>query len=138
MDTTLIKEEITSKTQANMEAYFKTHDVQFIAEDAVFINMATGDETRGREAIRNMLHHIYHVAFDAKAEIINQVITETNALLEAKFKGRHIGEFAGMQPTNKEVDVPLCVTYELKNGLIEKARVYMLVNVMMQQLHDSE
>lgn len=133
MDTTL-ENEIASQTQANMEAYFKSHDVQFLAEDAVFIDQATGEETRGREAIRNMLHYIYHVAFDAKAEIINQVITETNALLEARFKGRHIGEFAGMQPTNKEVDVPLCVTYELKNGFIEKARVYMLVNVMMQQL----
>ncbi|MFN2440952.1 MAG: ester cyclase [Chitinophagaceae bacterium] len=138
MDATLMDQEITSQTQANMEAYIKSHDVQYIAEDGVFINMATGEETRGREAIRNMLHYIYHVAFDAKAEIINYVITENKAMVEAKFQGRHIGEFAGMQPTNKDVDVPLCVTYELKNGFIEKARIYMLINVMMQQLHDGE
>lgn len=134
MAETLMEKETPSRAQANMEAYIQTHDVQFVAEDAVFINLATGEETKGREAIRNMLHYIYHVAFDAKAEIKNQVITETKALVEANFKGRHIGEFAGLQPTNKEVDVPLCVTYDLKDGLIKEARIYLLVNVMMQQL----
>jgi len=134
MAETLMEKETPSKTQANMEAYIKSHDVQYVAEDAVFINLATGEETRGREAIRNMLHYIYHVAFDAKAEIKNHVITETKALVEANFKGRHIGEFAGLQPTNKEVNVPLCVTYDLKDGLIKEARIYLLVNVMMQQL----
>ena len=134
MSETLMEKNTPSTTKANMEAYIKSHDVQFVAEDAVFINLATGEETKGREAIRNMLHYIYHVAFDAKAEIKNQVITETKVLVEANFKGRHIGEFAGLQPTNKEVDVPLCITYDLKDGLIKEARIYLLVNVMMQQL----
>ena len=134
MNETLLAKETSSKTKDNLEAFFKTHDAQFVAEDAVFINLATGEETKGREAVRNMLHYIYHVAFDAKAEIKNRVITETYALLEASFKGRHIGEFAGLQPTNKEVDVPFCVSYDLKDGLIKEARIYMLVNVMMQQL----
>lgn len=136
MSETLMKKEASSKTQSNMEAYFKSHDVQYVAEDAVFINLATGEETRGREAIRNMLQYIYHVAFDAKAEIKNQVITETKALVEADFKGRHIGEFAGIAPTNKEVNVPLCVSYDLEDGLIITARIYLLVNVMLQQLKD--
>ena len=134
MNETLLAKETSSKTKDNLEAFFKTHDAQFVAEDAVFINLAIGEETKGREAIGNMLHNIYHVAFDAKAEIKHQVITENSALLEASFKGRHIGEFAGLQATNKEVDVPFCVSYDLKDGLIKEARIYMLVNVMMQQL----
>ncbi|HVE60763.1 MAG TPA: ester cyclase [Chitinophagaceae bacterium] len=134
MNETLMEKEVASKTQSNMEAYFRTHDVQYVAQDAVFINLATGEETKGREAIGEMLHFIYHVAFDAKAEIKNQVITESKALIEADFKGRHIGEFAGIAPTNKEVNVPLCVSYDLEEGLVKTARIYMLVNVMMQQL----
>ena len=121
--------------KGNIEEYLKTHDTIHVAEDAVFKNLSTGEETKGREAIAAMLHYIYHVAFDAKAVIKNTVVTDTKALLEANFTGRHIGEFAGIAPTNKEVSVPLCVSYDLDNdGLIREARIYMLTSVMMQQL----
>jgi steroid delta-isomerase-like uncharacterized protein len=123
-----------SKTQSNVEAYFQTHDVQYLAEDAVFIDLTTGEETRGREAIAGMLNYIYHVAFDAKATIKNQIITQNKAIIEADFKGRHIGEFAGIPPTNKEVNVPLCVSYDIEDGLIKTARIYMLASVLFQQL----
>ena len=77
---------------------------------------------------------MYHIAFDAKGEIINTIITEDKAVLEASFKGKHIGEFAGLAATNKEVDVPLCVSYDLENGLIKYARIYMLGDVLIRQL----
>ena len=96
--------------------------------------MGTGEETRGREAIGGMLNYIYHVAFDAHAETISYLVTEDRAMLEGYFIGRHIGEFAGIAATNREVKVPLCVTYELENGLIKSGRVYMLGDVMMRQL----
>lgn len=124
----------SSPTQQNIENYFKTHDLKYVSEDAVFKNMGTGEETKGRDAIEEMLQYMYHIAFDAKAEIINSIITEDKAVLEASFKGKHIGEFAGMQPTNREVNVPMCVTYDLEAGLIKQARIYMLADVMMRQL----
>jgi len=79
-------------------------------------------------------NYIYHVAFDAKATIKNQVITRNKAIIEADFKGRHIGEFAGIPPTNKEVNVPLCVSYDIEDGLIKTARIYMLASLLVQQL----
>ena len=117
-----------------MKAYFESHDVNYVAEDAVFIDMGTGEKTRGREAIRAMLHYIYHVAFDAKAVIKNTIVTKEHALLEADFVGKHIGELAGLPATNKQVSVPLCVSYDLENGLIKTARIYMLGDVMTKQL----
>ena len=127
-----------SKAVINLEEYFKTHDTKYVAENAIFKNMTTGEETKGRQAITEMLHYIYQVAFDAKAIITNTVVTETNALVEANFIGKHIGEFAGIPPTNKQVNVPLCVTYDLNNeGLIQSARVYMQTDVMIQQLKNN-
>ncbi len=96
--------------------------------------MGTGEETKGRDAIAGMLHYMYHIAFDAKGEIVNTIITEDMAVLEATFKGKHIGEFAGMPPTNKEVNVPLCITYDIKDGFIKQAKIYMLGDVLMRQL----
>ena len=124
-----------TKEKQPIELYFETHDPKYIKEDAVFIHMASGEETKGREAIGNMLYHIYNVAFNAHAELKNTIVSKDKAVLEATFKGKHIGEFAGMPPTHKEVNVPLCVTYDLENGLIKEARVYMLSGVMINQLN---
>lgn len=128
---------MNEKAQQSSKAdeYFKTHDTAYVAEDAVFINMGTGEETKGRAAIAGMLHHIYHVAFDAKADVKHTIVTDKNAVLEADFVGKNIGEFAGMAATGKDVKVPLCVTYDLNSdGLIQTARIYMLSDVMMKQL----
>jgi len=130
----IILEQEVSTTQKNIEAYFNTHDVQYVAEDAVFTHMSSGDTYEGREAIGQMLHYFYHVAFDAKAEVKNTIITEDHALLEADFVGRHIGEFAELKPTNREVNVPFCVSYDLENGFVKRARIYMLNDVMIRQL----
>jgi len=127
--------DVLSLTQRNMQDYMQTHDVQYVAEDAVFKNMATGEVYKGRSDIEAMLHYMYHVAFDAKAETTNQIITEEKALLEGFFRGTHIGSFAGIPPTNKEVNVPLCVTYDIEGGFINEARIYMPVNLLLQQLN---
>ena len=134
MEEATMQKEALSQTRQNVLDYFKTHDLKYIAEDAVFKNLSTGEVYTGREEIGGMLHFMYHVAFDAKAETINYVIEENKAVVEAYFKGRHIGEIAGLKATDKEVDVPLCVSYDLKNGLIQQARIYMLAEVLMNQL----
>jgi predicted ester cyclase len=54
--------------------------------------------------------------------------------MEFNFRGKHIGEFAGIAPSNKEISVPICVVYDLENGLIKKARIYLMSDVLMKQL----
>lgn len=134
MSETMPEAPVSTTYKENMEQYFKTHDMKYVADDAVFINMSTGEQTKGKEAIGNMLNFIYHIAFDAHADVINSIITRDKALLEAEFKGKQIGEFAGMAATGKEVNVPLAVSYDLENGLVKVARIYMLDDVMMKQL----
>src|SRR5436190_17821161 len=102
MEEAILEKKAVSKTQTNIQAYFETHDVQYVAEDAVFTHMSSGDKYEGREAVAQMLHYIYHVAFDARADVKNIVITEDHALFEANFVGKHIGELQGLPATNKE------------------------------------
>ena len=134
MEEVTLQKDALSRTQQNIMDYFKTHDPKYIAEDAVYRNLSTGEVYTGREEIAGMLHFMYHVAFDAKAETVNYVISEDKAVVEAYFKGRHVGEIAGLKATNKEIDVPLCVSYDLKDGLIQQARIYLLGEVLMNQL----
>src|SRR4051812_36531469 len=127
-----VVKESHSRTQKNMMAYLQNRDVQYIAEDALFKNMSTGEEYRGRAEIGGLLHYMYQVAFDAIAEVKNVVITEDKAMFDGYFKGRHIGAYNGLAATQKEVNVPLCVTYDLADGLIKEARIFMMQEILMQ------
>ena len=103
--------EIATET-THVEAFIKTHDTIHVAENAVFKSLNTAQEFKGREAIEQMLNYFYHVAFDARIIINNIIVTNKKAVLEATFTGRHIGEFANVPPTKKEVNVPMCVAYD--------------------------
>lgn len=124
------------RTREAMNRYWDSQhqDLSMMAEDVVFTHMATGDEVRGPEAVRGMLSHMYHVAFDARADERSRIFAENQAVIEGDFVGKHIGEFAGMPATGRQVRVPLCVVYDLEDGVIKRARVYMEMPVMMRQL----
>jgi len=124
------------RVKAMIQRYVDSNhgDLSMMADDVVFRTMATGEEVRGREGVAAMLHHIYHVAFDAKAETHAIIADERNAVLEGTFVGRHTGEFAGVPATNKEVRVPLCVVYDVENDKIRRGRVYFEVPAFLAQV----
>ena len=123
-------------TQATMMRYFNSEhgDVSMMAEDVVFTIMATGQEHSGRDGVMGMLTYFYHVAFDAAATTRTVLFGEHNAVVEGDFVGKHIGEFAGIPATGKEVRVPLCVVYDLENDQITRGRVYFEMPALLQQL----
>lgn len=84
-------------------------DTSVLDDDVVFTSMNTAEEDRGPEGVSQSLNYIYHVAFDARFELTNLIIEGGIGAAEADFVGEHIGEFAGIPPTHKQVRVPLCV-----------------------------
>jgi steroid delta-isomerase-like uncharacterized protein len=104
------------------------------ADDVTFTIMGTGQEHHGLEGVLQMLHYFYKYAFDATTELRQLVIEDQKAIGEWDFIGKHIGEFAGIPATGKDVRVPLCVSYELENDMIKHARVYFEMPVLFQQL----
>ena len=123
-------------TRAVMTRYFDSEhsDVNMMADDVVFTIMATGQEHHGREGVMGMLNYFYHYAFDATASAENTIFDDGKALVEGHFIGKHIGEFAGIPATNKDVNVPICVVYDLENDQIKRGRVYFEMPVLMQKL----
>ena len=121
-------------TYQTVMAFARSHDTSFVAEDAVFTDMGTGRETSGRAAIRQMLDYFYHQAFDARAELTHLIAADGQATIEGYVVGTHTGEFAGIAPTGKDVRVPIAVVFDLEADQIKRARVYLLINVLLQQL----
>lgn len=124
------------RTQQVMTQYFDSNhsDVSMMAEDVVFTVMATGQEHRGREGVMQLLAYFYHIAFEAGAESSNLVFADGQAVWEGEFIGEHIGEFAGVPATNKQVRVPLCVVYDLEQDQIKRGRVYFEMPAFFQQI----
>jgi predicted ester cyclase len=120
------------RTREVMAAYLEGHDVSKIAADAVFTEMATGHETRGRQAIEQMLHYVYEEAFDATYELKHLVIASGQAAFETDLVGRHLMEVSGIPPTGGQVRVPFCVVYDLDNDLITRARIYFETDALRQ------
>ncbi len=123
-------------TQEVMRRYWNdSHaDMSMIADDVVFTVAGTGQEARGPKAIEEMIHYLYQVAFDAKAKPRNAIFADGHATLEADFVGKHIGEFAGIPATGKDVTVPMCIVYDLENDQIKRARIYFQIDALQRQL----
>jgi predicted ester cyclase len=67
-----------------------------------------------------MLNYFYHIAFEATTETKNFFVADGKAVLEVDFIGKHIGEFAEVPATGKDVNVALCVVYNLENDQIKR------------------
>ncbi len=122
------------ETARVMEGYAASHDTSHLAPDAVFEDVTSGHKYVGREAIAEMLHFVYHVAFDATAAVTQLTIGEGHAVLEADLVGTHIGEFADVPATGREVKIPLVVAYDVSDGMIESARVYLMTSSFLRQV----
>jgi steroid delta-isomerase-like uncharacterized protein len=105
-----------------------------LADDVVFIMLATGEETKTPPGVNQMLHYFYRAAFDASFISENEVISDGKAVVEGFVVGRHTGEFAGIPATGKDVRVPICVSYDVESDRIKRARIYFEIPVLLRQL----
>ena len=127
-------------TKRVMRKYWDSQhsDTSMMADDVVFTMMANGEETHTPQGVQGMLNYFDHVAFDATAEVTNEIIADGKAMVEGYVVGKHIGEFAGIPATGKEIRVPICVVYDVEEEHIKRARIYFEIPVLLAQLGVTE
>jgi len=127
------------RTRETLTAYLQTliqrgpYD-RYFADGVTFILMGTDQEVRGRAAVEQFIRYLHEVAFDAQPEVTTMIVDDGRAGIEALFIGTHIGEFAGIAASNKNVRVPYAVIYDIVEDKITALRAYMPVDVLMQQI----
>ena len=119
-----------------LKGYWRGHSPDLVAPDAVFHDLASGQDFAGLDAIGEMLHWFYNVAFDARAEPRIVILDEQigAAAVAGRVIGRHTGEFAGVPATGRDIDVELCVTYALAGDQVREAWVYFNLPEFMRQV----
>ena len=106
---------------------------RFFAPDVVWTTMETGEEVRGREAVRDLIVGLHSQVFDAHPELVNLVCGEGVAAIEAVFDGVQTGEFAGVPPNGAHVRVPYAMAYDVAGGVITALRGYMPMTTLRAQ-----
>ena len=83
--------------------------------------------TKTREVIEQymtdeeLLGHIlfFDTAFPKYEMFADEITAEGNrVVIRARFKGCHAGEFNGILPTNRNVEFPFVISYDIENGMI--------------------
>jgi steroid delta-isomerase-like uncharacterized protein len=106
----------------------------FFAEDVLWTTMETGDQLRGREAVRDYLLSFHRQYFHGSPELRGLVVADGSAAAESLFVGRHIAEFAGIPASGKEVRTPYSMFYSVDDGKITELRSYFPFQALIQQL----
>lgn len=109
----------------------------FLADDVSWTTMETGDQVRGREAVRDFIVALHSQLFEAAPEIVNTTFSDGVAGLEAVFVGTHTGEFAGVPATGAAVRLPYTVFYDVAGGAIVALRAYFPITALVQRLQGS-
>jgi ketosteroid isomerase-like protein len=110
---------------------------RFFAPDVRWTTMESGDEVVGREQVRDFIVAFHTQLFDAHPHLVNLLVGNDTAMLEARFIGTHTGEFGGVPATGASVDVPYCIAYQISDGMISALRAYMPIGAMRAQLAEA-
>jgi predicted ester cyclase len=109
---------------------------EFFTDDVVVTFEGTDQRAHGREAGGQLIRYVHETAFDARAELKNLLVDDGKAAIEADFVGTHTAEFAGVQPTGRDVRVPYSVIYDLHGDKISAVRIYFPMSLLIEQISD--
>jgi predicted ester cyclase len=107
---------------------------EYFSDDVTIEIVGTGQSAHGRSAVEGMIRAFHEQMFDGQPELKTLVVEDTHAALEADFVARHTGEFAGIAPTGREINVPYSVLYDLDGGRITALRIYGLASDLIRAL----
>ena len=93
-----------------------------------------GQTQKGQEA-GLAVGQMFATAFpDGKIDLKSVHATGDVAIAEFIGRGTHTGDLMGIAPTGRQMTIPVCEIYELRDGKIYAERQYMDMLHMMQQL----
>ncbi len=84
-----------------------------------------------------LIGHIefFETAFPKYELFIEEIMTEGNkVLIQARMSGTHAGEFNGIPPTERPVDLPFAIRYTIENEMIVDHWLIADQMLLMEQL----
>ena len=121
------------------ERSVNTHDparvASFFAVDGRQRRVATGEAATGRDAIRLAMAETFRGFPDLRVDVRDLFAAGARMCVEVTMTGTHQGEWRGVPPTNRRIEVELCLVFRFgADGLVEQETVYGDASTMLRQL----
>lgn len=88
----------------------------------------------GEQAVGELLSGMFKGFQDFTVEIIKTHHSDDAVILEVRMKGTHLGEWAGLKPTGRLMNVPAVCIFEFDRDRLECEKVYFDMAPLMNQL----
>jgi hypothetical protein len=124
------------RVQEIAEAYFRGHDLQALAPDVVSLDVPTGQQRQGRDAVADgMLADFWGRAFEGGGEISRaSYAADGTAVMEFDYVGRHVGTYHGIEATGRTVTAKVCIVVTVGEEHIEREHLYYPLAHLLEQL----
>jgi len=123
------KQQIAALDAHDIESYLSRIDDSYVGHSET----ASGP-IRGREGVRQNLQMLLTAFPDLHIEVEQIIASGDSVVVRTRATGTHKGNFAGIPPTNKSIEVHGCNVIELRNGKAIKGRLYSDNASLFQQL----
>jgi steroid delta-isomerase-like uncharacterized protein len=122
------------------------HDLEGVlgtfGNSARYDDEAWGDHYGGRDGVRAFYEQLMTALPDLQIEVLRRHIAEENIILEVVIRGTQMGEWRGLPPTGRRVEVPLCGVYTFDDDdRLAGERIYYDRATVLRQLgvmHDPQ
>ena len=105
-----------------------------LTPDCLFEDMALGQIFQGHAGAREY-YQTWWDAFSTTAHPEHVYYTDQDfAIAEVHFHGTHTGSFLGIEPTGREVDIPIAIFVTFREGLMVGERMYWDVATLLRQI----
>ena len=94
-----------------------------LSDDCLFRDLSLGQDFHGHDGAREY-YQMWWDAFDTVVTPERLHLAGDTAVAETIWRGTHTGEFLGIAPTGRRIDVPVIIVVELSDGLMLSERLY--------------
>jgi predicted ester cyclase len=133
-----MSEEAVEWTVRGYLAAIRAHEAlePFLAPNVTMAVAGGGSPIHGSAAVDRAVRHHYGEEFDARPELVRIYAESGGAATELRFVGTHIGDYAGLAPTGRIVDVPLSMFFDVEEDRITAIRIYYSFEQVLEQLRE--
>ena len=100
-----------------------TDTLSTLSPDCVFEDMALDSQFHGHDGATTY-YRMWWDAFDTVVTPERLLLAQDAAVAETVWRGAHRGEFLGVAPTGRTIDVPVIIVVEFGDGLMATERLY--------------
>jgi steroid delta-isomerase-like uncharacterized protein len=89
----------------------------------------------GEKAVGELLSGMFKGFPDFTVEIIKTYHSDDAVILEIRLKGTHLGDWAGLKPTRRMMNIPVACIFEFEIDRLVSEKVYFDMATLMNQLN---